>query len=250
MVFFDDILIYSPSWTSHLQHVKAVLTVLREQQLRIKRSKCSFAASSVAYLGHIISAGGVAMDQSKVEVVTSWPQPRSARGLRGFLGLAGYYRRFIKDFGAIAAPLTQLLCKDAFLWSEEAAAAFTALKQALAAAPVLQLPDFELPFTVDCDASGSGFGAVLHQGTGAIAFFSRPFSPRHMKLAAYERELIGLVQAVRHWRPYLWGRRFVVRTDHYALKFLLDQRLSTLPQHQWVSKLFGYDFAVEFRPGA
>ena len=103
---------------------------------------------------------------------------------------------------------------------------------------------------VDCDASGSGFGAVLHQGTGAIAFFSRPFSPRHMKLAAYERELIGLVQAVRHWRPYLWGRRFVVRTDHYALKFLLDQRLSTLPQHQWVSKLFGYDFAVEFRPGA
>lgn len=90
---------------------------------------------------------------------------------------------------------------------------------------------------------------VLHQGTGAIAFFSRPFSPRHMKLAAYERELIGLVQAVRHWRPYLWGSRFVVRTDHYALKFLLDQHLSTLPQHQWVRKLFGYDFAVEFRPG-
>jgi len=249
LVFFDDILIYSPSWTAHLQHVKAVLTVLREHQLCVKRSKCSFAAPSVAYLGHIISAGGVAMDHSKVEAVTSWPQPRSTRGLRGFLGLAGYYRRFIKDFGAIAAPLTRLLRKDAFLWSEAAASAFTALKQALAAALVLQLPDFELPFTVDCDASGSGFGAVLHQGTGAIAFFSRLFSPRHMKLAAYERELIGLVQVVRHWRPYLWGRRFVVRIDHYALKFLLDQRLSTLPQHQWVSKLFGYDFAIEFRPG-
>jgi len=124
-----------------------------------------------------------------------------------------------------------------------------ALKQALAAAPVLQLPDFGVPFTVDCDASGSGFGAVLHQGTGAIAFFSRPSSPWHMKLVAYERELIGLVQAVRHWRPYLWGRHFIVRTDHYALKFLLDQHLSTLPQRQWVSKLFGYDFAVEFRPG-
>jgi hypothetical protein len=171
------------------------------------------------------------MDQSKVEAVTSWPQPRSARGLRCFLGLVGYYRRFIKNFGAIAAPLTQLLRKDAFLWSEEAKAAFKALKQALAAAPVLQLPDFVLPFTVDCDASGSGFGAMLHQGTGAITFFSRPFSPRHMKFAAYERELIGLVQAIRHWRPYLWGCRFVVRTNHYALKFLLDQRLSTLPQH-------------------
>lgn len=143
----------------------------------------------------------------------------------------GYYRRFIKDFGAIAAPLTQLLRKDAFLWSEAAAAIVASLKQALSAAPVLQLPDFEQPFTVDYDASGSVFGAVLHQGTGAIAFFSRPFAPRHMKLAAYERELISLVQAVRHRQPYLWGRRFVVRIDHYALKFLLDKRLSTVPQH-------------------
>jgi hypothetical protein len=84
---------------------------------------------------------------------------------------------------------------------------------------------------VDCDASGSGFGAVLHQGDDALAFFSRPFAARHLKLAAYERELIGLVQAVRHWRPYLWGRHFTVRTDHFALKFLLDQRLSTVPQH-------------------
>jgi hypothetical protein len=102
---------------------------------------------------------------------------------------------------------------------------------------------------VDCDASGSGFGAVLHQGAGPIAFFSKQFAPRHSKVVAYERELIGLVQAVRHWRPYLWGRHFSVRTDHYALKFMLDQRLSTIPQHQWISKLFGFDFSVEYRPG-
>lgn len=136
-----------------------------------------------------------------------------------------------------------------FRWTAEATTAFEALKQALSSAPVLHLPDFDQPFTVDCDASGSGFGAVLHQGDGAVAFFSRPFAARHLKLAAYERELIGLVQAVRHWRPYLWGRSFTVRTDHYALKFLLDQRLSTVPQHHWVSKLFGYDFVVEYRPG-
>lgn len=166
-----------------------------------------------------------------------------------FSARVGYYHRFIKDIGAVAAPLTQLLRKDTFLWSDAAATTFMALKQALSAAPVLQLPDFDQSFTMDCDASGLGFGAVLHQGTGAIAFFSRPFLLCHMKLTAYERELIGLVQAVRHWRPYLWGRRFMVRTDHYALKFLLDQRLSTLPQHNWVSKLFGYDFAVEFQPG-
>jgi len=102
---------------------------------------------------------------------------------------------------------------------------------------------------VDCDASGSGFGAVLHQGAGPLAFYSRPFAARHLKVAAYERELIGLVHAVRHWRPYLWGRAFVVRTDHYALKYMLDQRLSTIPQTQWVSKLLGFDFRVEFQPG-
>ncbi|XP_071680352.1 uncharacterized protein [Lolium perenne] len=163
--------------------------------------------------------------------------------------LHGYYRRYIQDFGLIAAPLTRLLRRDAFSWDEEAATAFAALQRALTTGPVLQMPDFDEPFVVDCDASGIGFGAVLHQGEGPLAFFSRPFAARHHKLAAYERELIGLVQAVRHWRAYLWGRTFRVRTDHYSLKFLLDQRLSTVPQHQWISKLFGFDFTVEYRPG-
>jgi hypothetical protein len=184
-----------------------------------------------------------------VESVANWPTPRSVRGLRGFLGLAGYYRRFIKDFGAIAAPLNQLLKKNAFQWSDAANSSFHTLNKALTDAPVLHLPDFEQYFVVECDASGSGFGAVLHQRQGPLAFFSRQFDPRHLKVAAYERELIGLVQAVKHWRPYLWGRMFVVRTDHYTLKFMLDQRLSTIPQHQWISKLFGYDFKVEYKPG-
>jgi len=124
------------------------------------------------------------------------------------------------------------------------------LQRALTTAPVLQLPAFDRDFIVECDASGSGFGAVLHQGAGLIAFFSKTIAPRHAKLAAYERELIGLVQAVRHWRPYLWGRRFVVRTDHRSLRFILDQRLTTIPQHQWASKLLGFDFVVEYKPGA
>lgn len=102
---------------------------------------------------------------------------------------------------------------------------------------------------MECDALGSGFGAVLHQGTGPIAYFSRPIAPRHAPLAAYERELIGLVQAVRHWRPYLWGRSFIVKTDHYSLKFLLDQCLATIPQHHWVGKLLGFDFTREYKPG-
>jgi len=141
------------------------------------------------------------------------------------------------------------LKKEAFSWSEAAERAFLDLKCALMTAPVLQLPNFSRRFVVDCDASGSGFGAVLHQGNGAIAFFSRAVAPHHAKLPAYERELIGLVKAVRHWCPYLWGRSFAVPTDHWSLKFLLDQRLTTIPQHTWVSKLFGYDFSVKYQPG-
>jgi hypothetical protein len=142
LVFFDDILIYSVSWTEHLQHLRAVLDVLRVHRLHLKRSKCSFATAAVHYLGHVITKEGVAMDSTKVAAVQSWPRPRVVRGLRGFLGLAGYYRRFIKNYGAIVVPLTQLLRKDGFQWTDAADAAFAALKAALTAVPMLHLPDF------------------------------------------------------------------------------------------------------------
>ena len=250
LVFFDDILIYSATWADHLRHLRAVLLVLRQHRLFVKRSKCAFGVLSIAYLGHIISTAGVAMDPSKVQAVLDWPQPRSARAVRGFLGLAGYYRKFVHDYSTIAAPLAALTKKDGFSWSEEAAAAFQALKHAVTSAPVLALPDFAQPFVVECDASTYGFGAVLLQDKHPLAFFSRPVAPRQRALAAYEREMIGLVLAIRHWRPYLWGRQFVVRTDHFSLKYLLDQRLATIPQHHWVGKLLGFDFHVEYKQGA
>jgi hypothetical protein len=161
LVFFDDILIYSASWSEHLWHVRAVLTLFRDHCLFVKRSKCSFGETSVAYLGHVISADGVAMDSSKVQAVLDCLWPRSVRALRGFLGLAGYYRKFIAEYGAIAAPLTALLKKDAFTWSDDAELAFTALKTALASSPVLAFPDFSKLFIVEFDASTHGFGAVL-----------------------------------------------------------------------------------------
>ena len=250
LVFFDDILIYSASWTDHLRHLRIVLTELRRHSLFVKCSKCAFGVPSVAYLGHTISAAGVAMDSAKVQAIVEWPVPRSPWAVRGFLGLAGYYRKFIHNYGSIAAPLTALLKRDGFAWSDEVAAAFVALKAAVTTMPVLGMPDFAKPFVVECDASSHGFGAVLIRDGHPIAFYSRPVAPRHRALAAYERELIGLVQAVRHWRPYLCGRSFVVRTDHYSLKYLLDQRLSTIPQHHWVGKLLGFDFSVEYKPGA
>jgi hypothetical protein len=146
--------------------------------------------------------------------------------------------------------LTTLLKKDGFAWDDTAMAAFVALKAAVSSAPILAMPDFSKLFVVECDASSTGFGAVLVQEGHPVAFFSRPIAPRHRALAAYERELIGLVQAVRHWRPYLWGRHFIVKTDHFSLKYLLDQRLATIPQHHWVGKLLGFDFEVEYRSGA
>jgi hypothetical protein len=195
LVFFDDILIYSTSWAEHLRHLSIVLNALRAHSLHLKRSKCSFETTAVAYLGHVISKGGVAMDAKKVTAVAAWPQPRSVRGLRGFLGLVGYYRKFIRKFGLIAAPLTRLLRRDAFTWDDDAEAAFEALKGALTSGPVLQMPDFSKPFVVDYDASGVDFGAILHQTAAPLAYFSKPFTTRHLKLAAYERELIGLCRS-------------------------------------------------------
>jgi hypothetical protein len=142
--------------------------------------------------------------------------------VRAFLGLVGYYCRFIKNYGAITTPLTALLKKDAFKWSTEAEEAFWALQRVLTTTSILQLPDFNRDFIVECDASGTGLGAVLHQGGGLVAFFSHQLAPRHTKLAPYEQELIRLVQAVRHWRSYLWGHPFLIKTDHFSLKFLLD----------------------------
>lgn len=168
---------------------KLVFQVLRDHRLALKKSKCTFGKTLVAYIGHIISVSGVAMDPNEIAAIEAWPCPRSIRALRGFMGLTGYFRKFIAGYG-VAVPLTKLLKREAFR------AAFVLFKQALISAPLLQLPDFNQPFIVDCDASGAGFRSVLHQGDGAVAFFSKPVAHHHLKLPAYERELIGLVKAV------------------------------------------------------
>jgi hypothetical protein len=199
LVFFDDILVFSRSWSEHLQHVKLVFHMLCDNKLALKQARCSFGAEKVAYLGHIISAVGVTMDPSKVEAIEAWPPPRMLWTLHGFLGLAGYYRKFIAGYGVVAAPLTALLKREAFKWMDKAEEAFKLLKQALMTAPLLQLPDCNKRFIIDCDASETGFGAVLHQGNGAIAYFSRLVVLHHHNLPAYECELIGLVKVVHHY---------------------------------------------------
>jgi hypothetical protein len=156
LVFFDDILVYSPDWESHLKQLKDVLQRLVDHGLVANRKKCLFAQQSIEYLGHVISQEGVAVDPNKVTSVINWPTPKNVKGVRGFLGLTGYYRKFIKYYGKIAKPLTELTKKDGFKWGEEAQRAFEELKVKLTTTPILALPDFNKTFVIECDASGNG----------------------------------------------------------------------------------------------
>lgn len=177
MVFFDDILIYSKDWVSHLSHLCLALATLTENALVANQSKCEFALNSISYLGHRISSDGVAVDPSKIEVISNRPAPTSVRQLRGFLGLSGYYQRFVRRYASIATPLSDLLCKDKFVWTPVAAASFIALKQSLNTTPVLRLPNFEEHFNVETDASGFAMGAVLTQRGHPLSFFSKQYPP-------------------------------------------------------------------------
>ncbi|GMI81659.1 hypothetical protein HRI_001835200 [Hibiscus trionum] len=249
LIFLDDILIFSRDWFDHLTHVRMVLEVLRDHGFVAKRAKCLFGQRTVEYLGHIVSREGLAVDPSKVEAIQLWPEPTTTKEVRGFLGLAGYYRKFIQGFATLASPLTDLLRKgEAFEWTDQAREAFHSLKGKLCSAPVLGLPDFTKDFVVETDASGVGIGAVLTQGDRPIAYYSQKLSPRMQGASTYHREMYAITQAVGKWRQYLLGRRFVIVTDQKSLRELTQQTIQTPEQQKWLSKLIGYDFEIRYRP--
>ena len=178
LVFFDDILVYSSSVEDHEAHLKEVLILLRTHQLYANQKKCSIGQTQIEYLGHLISSSGVAADPKKIEDMLKWPIPKDLKGLRGFLGITGYYRKFVKNYGKIAWPLTQLLKTDSFVWNEDAQAAFETLKSAMTTLPVLAVPNFNKEFMIETDASGKGLGAVLMQEGRPIAYMSQTLSER------------------------------------------------------------------------
>ncbi|XP_019237377.1 PREDICTED: uncharacterized protein LOC109217575 [Nicotiana attenuata] len=204
LVFFDDILVYNPSWVAHLEHLAVVLHLLCQHHLVAKRSKCLFGQTSVDYLGHIISAQGLSVDPAKIHAIQQWPPPHSIKEIRSFLGLAGYYRRFIHHYAAVAGPLSDLLRKDSFRWGEKEQQAFDTLKDKLGSTPVLTLPDFSQEFQVETDASGQGIGAILSQRGHPIAYFSQKLSPRMQAASTYHRKMFAITQAVINGDNIFW----------------------------------------------
>lgn len=216
LVFFDDILVYSSSCEEHLKHLRQVFEILKLHHYVVNKGKCVLASKRVEYLGHFISEEGVFTDPKKIKAITEWPAPRIVKQLRSFLGLSGYYRRFVKGYGSIARPLTELLKRGRFKCDLELEEAFQKLKEALSATSVLVLPDLSKPFTVEIDASQYGIGAVLMQERHPVAFISKTLSPRNQLLFVYDKELMALVHAVEKWHPYLSIQPFIIKRTRRA----------------------------------
>lgn len=271
LLFLDDIIIFSTSFEEHLQRLKLVLTRLQNNNLKLKLSKCHFFRTEVKYLGHVVSASGVATDPDKVKAVEEWKQPTTTKELRSFLGFASYYRRFVAGFAKVAAPLHRLIATAeanrnttrtrttalGSQWTPECQQSFQSLKDQLIRAPVLAYADFTKPFVLEIDASHAGLGAVLAQDQDGqrrpIAFASRGLRPSERNMSNYSSrklELLGLKWAVTNkFREYLLGAKFIVFTDNNPLSYLQTAKLGAT-EHRWASELAMFDFDIKYRPGA
>ena len=255
LIYVDDLLCFSPDFDSHLKHLDSVFRHLRAAGLRLKPSKCQFAATEVTYLGHIVSNKGVAVDPAKTEAVRSFPIPRDTTSVRSFLGLANYYRRFIKGFAQIAAPMNNLLKSDTpFCWTTDCQDAFERLKDALTSAPVLAYPDFDKEFILSTDASGHALGFILSQKDSnkkerVIAYGGRSLRPPERSWSISERETLALIEGIKNYRVYLAGRKFTAVTDHSALQYLQRTKDPTGRLGRWALFLQEYDFTVQYKPG-
>ena len=254
LVFIDDIIIFSDTWEQHQRILDEVFRRVRAAGLKIKRDKCQFAQESVKFLGHIVSVRGTEPDSSKVEAVRDFATPTSLTDVRAFLGLASYYRRFIKNFADIAAPLHDLTKGgQEFSWTPAADQAFNDLKNRLCSAPILSLPDFSLPFTIHTDASDFGLGAVLSQRRGenekVIAYASRTLTPAERNYSTTEKECLAIVWTVNYWRPYLLGKAFDIVTDHQSLTWLQGLKEPKGRLARWILALQEYEFEIKHRPG-
>jgi hypothetical protein len=225
VVFIDDILVYSQNEEAHEDHLRLVLQMLRDNQLYAKFSKCDFWLKEVAFLGHIITNEGIKVDPEKISEILNWKQPTDVSKIRSFLGLAGYYRRFIEGFSKIVKPLTSLLEKGKeFKWDEACQKCFEELKDRLTTAPVLIMSDIHKGFDVYCDASHLGPGCVLMQEGKVIVYASKQLRKHEKNYPTYDLELAVVVHALKIWRHYMIGNKCKIFTDHKSLKYIFTQK--------------------------
>ena len=254
--YIDDVVIYSATWGEHVEHLRDVFHRIHQAGLVVSSSKCHLAKPEVAYLGYVLGGGVVKPQLSKVDAIRRCPPPTTKRGVRSFLGLVGWYRRFIPDFSSRAAVLTDLTRKNApnkVRWTESCEQAFQDLKDCMCQGPVLQSPDFDLPFVVQTDASGVGLGAVLLQGEGEdckpIQYISRKLYPRETRYSTVEKECLAVKWALDTLRYYLVGKDFTVETDHRALQWLHKMKDSNARVTRWFMAMQPYCFKVRYRTG-
>ena len=256
VVYLDDILIYSNTLEEHITHVHQVLARLREHGLSCKREKCEFHTSSLSFLGFVISPEGISMDPDRISAITEWPTPTDVHDIQVFLGFANFYRRFVDGFSRVVSPITILLRKgQRFHWSSEAQSAFDELKRRFTSAPVLKHFDPDLPIRLHTDASGFAISGIVSQLHGSVwhpvAFYSRKCAPAECNYDIHDRELLAVVESMRHWRHYLEGSRNPVQvlSDHENLKIFMSSKALSRRQARWAELLANYDFVLVPIPG-
>ena len=255
LCYIDDIIVLGKSVTDHLENLKQVFHRLEKHNLRVKLVKCSFLQPSVAFLGHVISAQGLRTDPAKTAAVRTMPAPTDVNGVQQVLGLLNYYRTFIPDFAHIARPLTMLLEKDRpFEWSADCKAAFQLLKDRLCASPVLAFPRFDRSFILDTDASGFAISGVLSQCDDEnkehpVSYYSRTLSRPERNYSTTRRELLAVLDSLQHFRIYLVGHHFLLRTDHASIKWLTNFKDATGQNARWQERLAEFEYEIQHRPG-
>ncbi|CAM5122776.1 unnamed protein product [Natator depressus] len=258
VAYLDDVALFSDSWAEHLEHLQKVLERIREAGLTVKAKKCQIGLNRVTYLGHQVGQGTISPLQAKVDAIQKWAVPQSKKQVQSFLGLAGYYRRFVPQYSQIAAPLTDLTKKkqpNAVQWTEKCQKAFNQLKATLMSDPVLRAPDFDKPFLVTTDVSERGVGAVLmqkgpDQEFHPVVFLSKKLSERESNWSVSEKECYAIVYALEKLRPYVWGRRFHLQTDHAALQWLHTAMGNNKKLIRWSLALQDFDFDIQHISGA
>ncbi|KAL1203462.1 RNA-directed DNA polymerase-like protein [Cardamine amara subsp. amara] len=250
VVYFDDILVYSTCLADHLLHLEQVLETLRLEKLYANLKKCTFCTDQVVFLGFVVSSQGLKVDEEKIKAIQEWPTPTTIGHVRSFHGLASFYRRFVQNFSTIAAPLASVIKKDvAFKWGPAQEEAFNKLKDSLTHAPVLVLPNFNKTFEIECDASGTGIGAVLTQEGKPVAYFSEKLHGASLNYPIYDKELYALVRSLETWQHYLLSREFVIHTDHETLKHLRGQTTLKRRHAKWLEFVETFPYVIKYKKG-